>query len=215
MPDLEESSQTWLVLGPKESGKSNFIASTAFGVLATAPEGSWDIHTYALRRSPLMMLGQQNPQINVLSVPAEIVADIQLLINKIQGGSLSGEKRTLLLIDDLGAAFQPGKDELALAINQLASQLENAPSLYIIATGLLDELRTRISDPVVKLLKQSRMGLALSKDNQELDWLGGQISLVQRRMELNPGRGFFINRGRSLLVQTPFVSEYGNPLQPD
>jgi S-DNA-T family DNA segregation ATPase FtsK/SpoIIIE len=215
MPDLEESSQTWLVLGPKESGKSNFIASTALGVLATAPEGSWNIHTYALRRSPLMMLGQQNSQVNVLSIPAEIVADIQQLIIQIQDGSLSGEKRTLLLIDDLGAAFQPGKDELALAINQLAAQLENAPSLYIIAAGLLDELRMRISDPVVKLLKQSRMGLALSKDNQELDWLGGQISLAQRRMELNPGRGFFINRGRALLVQTPFVSEHGKPLQPD
>jgi len=206
-PDLEESSRTWLVLGPKESGKSNFLACMARSALATAPTGIWDIRVYALRRSPLSELGQANPLVKVFSNPDEIIADLQAQTTAMRSGSLPKESRTLYMIDDLGAAFQLGKENIANALNLFASQMENAPGQYLVAAGLLDELRMFLGTPILKLLKQSRMGMVFSKDNAELDWLGGQISMAYRRMELPTGRGFFVNRGKPVLIQTLLAVE--------
>jgi len=132
-----------------------------------------------------------------------IVEDLNTLTAEIQAGER--KQRTLLLVDDLGAAFQPGRDKLAMALNQLAAQMEHAESVTLMAAALLDEMRMQIGAPIVKLLKQSRMGMVFSKDSSETEWLSAQLQLEQRKAELHPGRGFFISRGKPQLVQTPFL----------
>ncbi len=202
--DLESdqfSSQTWLVMGAKESGKSNFLCSAALGVIDSSEPDTWDIRAYALRRSPLIGLGKEKPQLQVFSDSEKIIEDLNKLTAEIQAGTWN--KRTLLLVDDLGAAFQPGRERLATALNQLAAQMEHAETITIIAAGMLDEMRMQIGAPIVKLLKQSRMGMVFSKDNSDMDWLGAQLQLEQRRSDLYPGRGFFVTRGKPQLVQTP------------
>jgi DNA segregation ATPase FtsK/SpoIIIE, S-DNA-T family len=198
------SSQTWLVLGGKESGKSNFLCCAALGVKNTSEEERWDVRAYALRRSPLINMGKEKPEIHVFNDLESIVQDIGALIAERQVDLQTREKRILLLVDDLGAAFQPGRDKVGGALNQLASYMEHDDHITLIAAGMLDELRMQISAPIVKLLKQSRMGMVFSKDNSDMDWLSAQLQLEQRKMELHPGRGFFISRGKPQLVQTPF-----------
>jgi hypothetical protein len=151
----------------------------------------------------LIGLGRQHPQLQVFSDLETIVEDLNRLTAEIQAGER--KKRTLLLVDDLGAAFQPGRDKLATALNQLAAQMERAECVTLIAAAMLDEMRMQIGAPIVKLLKQSRMGMVFSKDSSETEWLSASLQIEQRRSDLFPGRGFFINRGKPQLVQTPFL----------
>ena len=207
-PNLLDSNPFWLILGPKESGKSNFLACTALSLLEQDVEG-WVVKAYAFRRSPLVTLAQSESRINkVLNNANEILEDCQALTEALKSGQpVADGKKLLLLVDDLGFTFQPGKETLLNALNALAQNLEATTDVFILATGLMDELRLHMESSFYKLLRLGRTGLVLSKDNNELDWLGAQISLEYRRMELPLGRGFFVNKGKPLFVQTPLLGE--------
>jgi S-DNA-T family DNA segregation ATPase FtsK/SpoIIIE len=206
-PGLTDSIPFWLILGPKESGKSNFLACVGKSVLQQDPEG-WLVKAYAFRRSPLIALGQEESRLQVLSAADEILKDCLAMTETLKAGQpLADGKKLLLLVDDLGFAFQPGKEALLSALNTLAQNLESTTDVYIMATGLMDELRMQLASSFLKLLKQGRTGMVLSKDTNELDWLGAQISLEYRRMDVPVGRGFFVNKGRPLFVQTPLLGE--------
>ncbi len=204
-PNLLDSSPAWLILGPKESGKSNFLACTARSVLEASPDG-WQVKVYALRRSTHVKWDKLDGRIQVCSTAEAIINDARAMSTLLKEGKPAADgKHLLLLIDELGFAFQPGKDELAKAINELGQQLESVSNMYVMATGLLDELRMQMASSMVKFLRQSRTGMVLSKDTNEVDWLGAQIGLEFRRMNLPVGRGFFINKGKPELVQTPLL----------
>ena len=212
-PNLLDSSPAWLILGPKESGKSNFLACTALSVMNADPDG-WLVKAYTLRRSTHVKWDKLDERIKVFSAPEDILNDAQTLAALLKGGkpvttnaSLADGKHLLLLIDELGAAFQPGKENLVKAINELGQYAEAATDIHIMASGLLEELRMQLASPMVKFLRQSRTGMVLSKDTNEADWLGAQIGLEYRRMTLPAGRGFFINKGKAELVQTPLLGE--------
>jgi S-DNA-T family DNA segregation ATPase FtsK/SpoIIIE len=206
--NLPESSPFWLILGPKESGKSNFLACAAQSVLEQDTEDNWLLKAYAFRRSPLLALGQKQPRLSVLNSADEILKDCQALIELLKNGKPPEGKRLLLLIDDLGFAFQPGRESLMAVLNSMTQNLESVTDVVIMTSSLLDELRMQLASPLVKLLRQNRTGVVLSKDTNEIDWLGASISLEYRRMELPVGRGFFINKGKAQLVQTPLMGDF-------
>ncbi|MDI6770680.1 MAG: FtsK/SpoIIIE domain-containing protein, partial [Anaerolineales bacterium] len=204
-PNLLDSSPAWLILGPKESGKSNFLACTAMSVLNADPDG-WLIKAYTLRRSTHVKWDKLDERIKVFATSEDILNDAQTLAALLKEGKpVADGKHLLLLIDELGAAFQPGKENLVKAINELGQYAETATDIHIMASGLLEELRMQLASPMVKFLRQSRTGMVLSKDTNEVDWLGAQIGLEYRRMTLPAGRGFFINKGKAELVQTPLA----------
>jgi S-DNA-T family DNA segregation ATPase FtsK/SpoIIIE len=206
-PDIAESSPAWLVLGPKESGKSNFLACTAMSVLQNAPE-NWAVKVYVVRRSPHIKWDQLDKRIQAFSSQEDIINDAQALSDRLKAGKPAGDgKHLLLLIDELGAVFQPGKENLAKAINDLGLLLESAADIHVIASGSLEELRMQLTSPMVKFLRQGRAGMMFSKDTNEADWLGAQIGLEYRRITLPPGRGFYINKGKAELVQTPLLEK--------
>ena len=198
--NLEEEIPNWLVLGPRQSGKTNFLISYAFSVYENNPD-TCEIKAFALRRGPLSRLaGENNLPITVLVTPDEIVQECQALMKR----SLSGNpKRYLLLIDDLGAAFEPGRENIAMNLNQLANQLNTFTDVFIVAACLRDEVQMQLGSPLIRILRQSRTGIAFSKDSSDLDWLGGQISLTMRKLNFPPGRGLFVNKGAMKLMQTP------------
>lgn len=206
-PDLGTSSPAWLVMGPKETGKSNFLACTALSALQHAPD-NWQVRIYALRRSNVIKWDQLDKRIQVFSTTDEIMADLQALSALLKAGKppVKG-KKLLLLIDELGASFQQGKETLAKEINDLALLLEMTTEVHVMASGVLEELRMQLTSPMVRFLRQSRVGLMLSKDTNEADWLGAQVSLEFRRMTLPPGRGFFINKGKAEFIQTPCLDK--------
>lgn len=207
LADLEETVPFWLILGPKESGKSNFLACVAKSVIEQDAEG-WLVKAYAFRRSPLTALAHQEKRLQVFSAVEDIVKDCQTISEALKSGQpVAGGRGLLLLVDDLGFAFQPGKESLLSALNGLALDLESTTELYGMATGLMDELRAQLASPFLKLLRQGRTGIVFSKDTGELDWLGAQITLEQRRLDLPVGRGFFIKNGKPTLVQTPWLGE--------
>lgn len=204
--DLAQTSPFWLILGPRESGKSNFLACVARSVLEQDTEEKWLVRAYALRRGPLVTLAEMQPRLSTFVSAEEVVRDCQELTQGLQSGAFQ-EKRLLLLVDDLGQAFQPGREGLAKALGDLAQAAETAGGVTVMASGLLDELRLQLASPVVRFLRQYRTGLVFSRDPAEADWLGAQIPLQYRRKELLPGRGFFVHKGGVWLVQTPLLGE--------
>lgn len=205
LPKPSEGSPYWIVLGPQQSGKSNFIACAAKSVLQLYPN-QWTVQVLSLRRKTMLDLPKEIGSVQVASTMDEIITVCKKLNEAVRNGEPIAEgKKLLLLVDDLGAAYQIGKESVANELNALGLLLEDANDIRIIATGLFDELRMQMTSQFLKVFRQSRYGLVLSKDMNELDWLGAQISLEYRRMDLPIGRGFFVMRGKPILVQTPFL----------
>jgi S-DNA-T family DNA segregation ATPase FtsK/SpoIIIE len=202
-PDVADLLPYWLILGPKESGKSNFLCCVAQAVLKCDPENTL-VKAYAFRRSPLAALAKQNGRIEFFGTPDEIQVDSQIMAEAVKAKQpLAGGKRVLWLIDDFSYVFQPGKEAALAPFNTIAQGIDNVTNLFIFGAGLLDEFRGSMSSPMLKILRQSRQGLAVSKDSNELDWLGVQLSLAYRKIELPVGRGFYVSKGKPMFVQTP------------
>ncbi|MFZ5903243.1 MAG: FtsK/SpoIIIE domain-containing protein [Chloroflexota bacterium] len=206
-PNLLEEIPQWLVLGPPRSGKSNFLVSLVLAVLRTDPDG-WEIKYFAFRRSPLDWIGEHQ-RVTVIGPADEAVRACKEIGAGIDAvGKEKASKRLLILMDDLGVAFEPGKEELHGALNALALKFSSRVDLFLIASGTIEELRLQMSSPLVRSLRQSRTGMTFSRDSNDLDWLGAKMLMMQyRNIELPPGRGFWVSRGKAALVQTPWAGD--------
>jgi hypothetical protein len=194
----------WLVLGPPRSGKSNFLACLANSVLAHYAS-QWDVIYFSLRRAAPE--GMNKKYVRIVSTPTEAIQ----LLNELMGAfdqNASSEKKILLLIDDLGTAFEPGREVLSTALNNLALKASIRDDVFIVGAGLPDELRPQqMMSQLVRSLKQSRMGIGFSRESGDLEFLSAQVPLHYRRMELTPGRGFWVSGGKAVLVQTPWAGK--------
>jgi len=199
--NLLEEIPNWLVLGPRQSGKTNFLMSLAQGVCRLNP-GLFDICFISLRRSPLTRLEKATCPFRILSTSDEILEEVNVLSDRPMEGN---EKRYLLLIDDLGGAFEPGKEAIGNALNDLAVKLADFTDVNLVVTGMREELQPQYSSTMVKVLKQSRTGLVFSTDSTDLDWVGAQVSLRLRKKKLVAGRGFFASKGKVKLVHIPWM----------
>ena len=208
-PELLKEIPRWLVLGPPRSGKSNFLICMINAVLAQDPK-AWNIYFLSLLRSP-SELEKTKIRIaasseDIIQVCAEIVGRFDAPAEKVES-----VRKSLVLIDDLGKAFEQGREPVVAALNNLALKAASREDVVIVGTGLADELRLRQgTSDLVRTLKTSRTGLSLSKDSNDLDWFGAQVSLQYRRMEMPPGRGFWISGGKAILVQLPWAGK-GRP----
>ncbi len=205
---MDEFSQVYLLIGPKESGKSNFMASIAVSIIETDPQKQWQIYYYSLRRNNFLnSISLEFPEILIFNTPETILENLKEIVEKMKSGSVSQGKRTIILFDDIGGVFQPGREAILGQLNTMSPLLENFPGVFLYGSSTLDEIRAQTMSPIIKQLKGGRVGMVLSKDNSELDFLGAQISLANRRIEMPLGRGYFINKGKPLLVQTPFLGD--------
>jgi len=108
----------------------------------------------------------------------------------------------------LGTAFEPGREVLSTALNNLALKASAREDVFIVGAGLPDELRPQqMMSQLVRSLKQSRMGIGFSRESGDLEFLSAQVPLHYRRMELPPGRGFWVSGGKAVLVQTPWAGK--------
>ena len=205
-PELANELPAWLIMGPRTSGKSNFLACMAESVMQKEP-GVWRVAAFSLRRTPLSDLPKKLPGAEFFGNTKTITPKFHELVKEINDHEECEACKYLFLIDDLGAFFEMGNEEVNAALNSLISVVSSRQDVYLMAAGMMDELRIQLASPAVKLLRQSHTGLVLSKDTSELDWLGAQIPLDFRRLDIPTGRGFFISKGRPVLVQTPFWGE--------
>ncbi len=194
--NLNDEIPTWLVLGPRQSGKTNFLVSLAKGIDLMNPD-LFEIVALTLRRGPLTTMKQA--PCKVLGKLDEVSAELERLKTR---PPCDNPKRYLLLIDDLGAFFEPGKESAGMLLNDVSARLNECSDFYLVAAGNRDELQMQMMAPVVRLLRQSRTGLVLSKDSSDADWLGASLSLQMRKMTMPAGRGFFVSKGMLQLVQT-------------
>ena len=202
--DILSEIPQWLVVGPPRSGKSNFLANIIQSVLYLQPK-AWQIYYFSFRRSPLDWVKQKQPiQIVYATEAAPTLVKLKEMFST---KKTSRRKRQMIVLDDLGGAFEPGKEGLSKSLNELALLLTSQSDVYLIATGTLDELRLQLASPLVRSLKQGRTGVALSKDSANLDWLGAQMPLRYRKLDFPPGRGFWVSRGKATLLQVPLAGE--------
>jgi S-DNA-T family DNA segregation ATPase FtsK/SpoIIIE len=192
----------WLVLGPPRSGKSNFLACLAATALAHHAS-QWDVIYFSLRRAVPEGMNKKSVRI------ASTLAEATQLLNELMGifdQNASSEKKVLLLMDDLGTAFEPGREVLSTALNNLALKASTREDVFIVGAGLPDELRPQqMMSQLVRSLKTSRMGIGFSRESSDLEMLSAQVPLHYRRMELPPGRGFWVSGNKVVLVQTPWA----------
>jgi len=201
--NLKSEIPRWLVLGPPRSGKSNFLACLAKSVLASHAS-HWDIFYISPRKAAPSSLDKNS--IRVASSPAEATQIINALIETFDKTNF--EKRTLVLLDDLGAAFEPGREAFSTALNTLA--LKARDDIFIVGAGLPEELRPQqIISKLVQNLKTSRTGVGLSRDSNDVEMLGFQVPLQYRKIDLPPGRGFWVSGGKFMFLQTPWAGKNG------
>jgi S-DNA-T family DNA segregation ATPase FtsK/SpoIIIE len=199
--NLLEEIPNWLIVGPRQSGKTNFLMSLAQGICQVNP-GRFEMRVLALRRSPFTRLAASACPFPILTTNEDIIEELKILSARPAEGN---PRRYVLLVDDLGGAFEPGKEAVAAALNDLALKLAAFTDVNLVVTGMREELQPQFSSALVKVLKQSRTGLAFSNDASDLDWLGAQVSLRMRKVDLPAGRGFFVSKGKAQLVQIPWM----------
>ena len=192
--NLQTEMPTWLVLGPRQSGKSNLLAAIGIGAQILNPD-RLNVLAFPLRRGPIFAL--KDSRIKVI----QSIEEMTEICKKIVEGENNGQKPVLLLIDDLGAAFEPGKESFLQQMNLLAQKINSLNQVHLIASGMREELQQQMGNPIVKLLKQSRTGVSYSKDPSDLDWLGTSLTIQMRKPTLNPGRGYLVLKGTCSLFQ--------------
>lgn len=194
----------WLVLGPPRSGKSNFLACLANTTMARHAS-QWDIHYFSLRRATPEGLNKDSVHL------ASTLAEMTQMLNELMaefGRIAKFEKRVLLLVDDLGAVFEPGREALPTLLNNLALKASTREDVFIVGAGLPEELRPhQMTSKFAQNLKTSRTGISFSRESSDLELLGAQVPLQYRRMELPPGRGFWVSGGKAVLLQTPWAGK--------
>lgn len=206
--DLLRELPTWLILGGRESGKSNFLACAAESVLQSEPD-VWKVNTFSLRRSPLPTHVKKLNGVDSFNTIKNVTARFQELVKVIGEHEECESCRYLLLIDDLGAFFESGAEEASLALNNFVAAIAARRDVFIMASGVADELRSQLSTPIMKQLRQNHVGISLSKDPFDLDWLGAQMPMEYKKMEYPAGRGFFASKGKQTFIQTPLFGECG------
>lgn len=193
----------WLVLGPPRGGKSNFLCSIAETIHRDSSE-RWDVCYLSLRR-PLPAIKEQD--VRCAFSAAEVSQMIEEIVTAFETPSRL-EKKLMLLLDDLGSFFEPGRDALAGALNNLALKVSSRDDVFIIGAGLPEELRPhQVSSKLVRDLKMNKTGIVFSREPSDLDFMGiqmMQLPMQYRRMDLNPGRGFWCIGGKPILVQSPW-----------
>ena len=202
--DLLRELPRWLILGPPRSGKSNFLACLANAVSIQQPS-QWDIRYISPRRPAPSGLNKDSVQIN--TSPGEAVKTINELVETFEHTTRL-EKRVLLLLDDLGAAFEPGRESFSTALNTLALKSSSRDDVIIVGAGYSEELRPQQTmSKLVQNLKTSKNGIAFSRDSNDTELLGYMVPLHYRRIELPPGRGFWVSGNKAMLIHTPLAAQ--------
>lgn len=202
--DLLREIPRWLILGPPRSGKSNFLACLANAVSIQQP-GQWDIRYISPRRPAPSGLNKDSVQIH--TSPGEAVKTINELVETFEHTARL-EKRVLLLLDDLGAAFEQGRESFSTALNTLALKSSSRDDVIIAGAGYPDELRPQqMMSKLVQNLKTSKNGIGFSRDSNDVELLGYTVPLHYRRIELPPGRGFWVSGNKAMLIHTPLAAE--------
>lgn len=202
--DLLRELPRWLILGPPRSGKSNFLACLANAVSIQQP-GQWDIRYISPRRPAPSGLNKDSVQIHTSL--GEAVKTINELVETFEHAARL-EKRVLLLLDDLGAAFEQGRESFSTALTTLALKSSSRDDVIIAGAGYPDELRPQqMMSKLVQSLKTSKNGIGFSRDSNDVELLGYTVPLHYRRIELPPGRGFWVSGNKAMLIHTPLAAE--------
>jgi hypothetical protein len=199
--DPFEGVPQWLVLGAKQRGKSNFLASIAESVLRQS-EGNCSLIAYSLRRSlPLISRAARYPTLVLRQTQEDILEDIQSLTSRLTTEAELSHP-LLLLIDDLDAAYEQGREALRVAFDTLAPLIRDRNDVFLVASGTMENLRNGMATSMVRMLRQSNTGIAFSNDAMVLEWLGVQPQIVApyRKVNFPPGRGIFVSK-QPVLVQ--------------
>ena len=206
-----ELPREWVILGETHSGKSNALLNVVEYVLNQQID--WDINALCLRPSPLRGVGEAIPQLKVFGTAQAFENAFAGLPETLRSSSPL-EKHLLLLIDDLGAIFDPENSNLQQILDQVAHALRQREhqDVTIICAGQLGEFRTKASShTLIRVLSQNKTGLCLSQDMQSWGWIGATPADTRpyNKMTFPAGRGYFGLHGQVQLVQTPMSSLSG------
>jgi len=193
----------WLVIGPRQSGKTNFLLSLAASMRRiNLPED--EIVYLAFRRNRKIEHKKAEAGFPIFTSDEETLAILEKITTEQEGSNRN--RRIVLAIDDLPGIFDPGREKVLAAFKPFVEHINQRSDLFIVMSGIREELQQLSSNPfgmnVLRLLKTSRTGIVLSRDPLDIDWFGTQITPEQRKINFPIGRAFFVSKGKMVVVQT-------------
>jgi len=198
-----------IVIGEARSGKSNFLMCIAESV-SQVGLGRFEVISFALRPSPLRQFTADRELFHLCTTTQSALETAEGILSRLNENQPL-DKPMVVLIDDLGSIFEPGKEEIARVLDQigLAVLEREAKDVCFVAAGMLGEFRMSGGlNTFVRNLGQNNIGLSFSQELQDWSWLGAQAQAVRpyQRLQLVPGRGYFIQQGQIHFLQTPKAS---------
>ncbi len=206
--DIEKDAGEWVILGDTKSGRSNYLICLAEFLSGLE---NWEINLVALRPSPVRNLSS-NPQVAVHTSLADAIQALSS-IDQLMDESPILPTKQFIGIDNAGSLFDPGNEELERILDSIGKRRLTSPekhSLIVLAADLMD-IRSKVSmNSVIKAINQAKTGICFSQEMENWSWLGVSFDDVRpyQKMRLPPGRGYFINRGKPIIVQTLFMDQY-------
>jgi len=207
---LDEIPQ-WLVLGPRQTGKTNFLLNLVASMnKVNHPDN--EIAYLAFRRNRSIESKKASAGFPVYTTEEEIITILEKAMAQSEGKT-SGH-RIVLAIDDLPGIFEPGREKILASFRPLIERINQCCDVFLIMSGMREELQQLSSNPLgmsaQRLLKTSRTGIMFSRDPMDVDWFGSQMTPDQRRLPFPPGRAFFISKGKMTVVQTVLSPLHGS-----
>lgn len=204
--DLTEELPFWTVLGPRQSGKSNFLASLLELAYLRA-DSLWKVTYVSFKRNPFIEKNLKQWENDLITDQDVIVTACEEFTERV---SQPSEQFSLLLLDDIGSPYASNNQTITKALDTMGDRLSRLPHgrFLVVLADLVSNLKggAAYTSPLLKVFQQNQTGIFLSTDDNDMQYFNMRVSLQQKKsLNLMPGRGFFVRKGKFEFTQVPYV----------
>lgn len=203
---LRQEIPFWTVLGPRSSGKSNFLNSIIYFFDQTNNNSKFTYINF--KKSPISKFEERFSNVDIIHETDQIIEFCQNFCNE-----LNRNKETfhVLLMDDLGAPFVNNHHQIIQALKALGEELSmiHNENFLVVISDMVSNLKApqAFSSPFIKLFQQSQTGVFFSVDDYDMQWFNVRLSISQKKLfSMTPGRGYFVSRGKAEYIQTIYIA---------
>lgn len=201
--DLSEELHFWTVIGPRQSGKSDFLVSL-FKLSQLHAHHLFKPTYISFKHTPNVLKALKDWEGSPLMDEAEITRACQDFLDRVDQDN---DAFNLLFIDDIGTPYANNNQAMIKVLDGLGEKLAQQAhrNFLVVIADLIGNLKggSAYMSPLLKIFQQSQTGLFLSMDDNDTQYFNIRINLQQKKsLAMMPGRGFFVRKGKADFIQT-------------